>query len=185
MSLDDYPAPEWTSRDGVDVPAPGAVNALAARARGLGWDVRVQCSRGRRPHGVTGKPLAVKTYWGVILSHSGGKRAAYAVRDEGTWQSVMIWGDVIPFFPLASITELTAYVDARGDVDGAWFDAIRKRHEDADTRSAERKACDRGEHPSGRVEVIGDTAWCAACGNSWPSSGDPWKRPKVGKDFAS
>lgn len=179
-----YPAPEWTSRDEMDVPAPGSVNELAARARELGWDVRVQSSRGSRPHTVSGKPLTVKTCWGVVLTFGGGRRAAYAVRDASTWTSVMIWGDAFPFFPLASITDLRDYIERRGEIDGAWFDAIRARVAGADERSAARRGCDAGRHPGGGVEVLGDTAWCVTCGNSWKAAGQPWRRQAAKKDTA-
>lgn len=158
---------------------------MAVRARELGWDVRVQTSRGARPDARTGRPLKVATYWALVLSFDGGRRAAYAVRDADTWKSIMLWGSDFPFFPLGSVTDLRAYIEARGDVDAAWFDAIRERLADAERRTADRKACNAGRHPGGSVEVLGDVAWCATCGNSWKAGGDPWKRVKAGKDFAS
>jgi hypothetical protein len=133
---------------------------------------------------VSGKPLAVKTTWALVLSYGGGRRAAYAVRDASTWVSVMVWGDAFPFFPLASITDLRDYVDRRGDVDGAWFDAIRARVATMDERSAARRGCDVAKHPGGSVEVLGDTAWCATCGNSWKADAQPWRRQAPKKDTA-
>ncbi len=182
MSLDSFPAPEWTSRDGVEVPAPGSVNVLAARARDRGWDVRVQCARGSRPHGVTGRPLAVKTTWALVASIDGGRHAAYAVRDDQSWTSVMLWGRDRPFFPLANVTDLEAYIEARGEVDDAWLDAVRVRRADAERRAKERAACNRGNHAL--VETIGCVAWCSLCMHSWPVKGEPWKAAKRGKDFA-
>ncbi len=183
MGLNNYPAPEWTSRDDMEVPAPGSVGTLATRARSLGWDVRVQCSRGARPHGVTGKPLGVKTYWAVIMSFDGGRHAAYAVRDDTSWVSVMLWGRERPFFPLATITDLNSYIDARGEVDGAWIDAVRVRVAGAEERTKARAACNRGSHAD--VETIGCVAWCSICMHSWPVKAEPWKAAKRGKDFAS
>ena len=180
-----YPAPEWTSRDGVDVPAPGAVSILAAFARERGWDVRVQTSRGARPHSTTGRPLKVATLWGAVFSLDGGRRAAYAVRDSATWTSVMLWGDVFPFFPLATVTDLRTYIDARGDVDAAWFDAIRARHAEAGERSAAQRECDAGRHPEAGVETLDGVSWCVACGNSWQASGRPWKRVVSRKDHGN
>lgn len=180
-----YPPPEWTSRDGLDVPAPGAVLDVATRARQLGWDVRTQTSRGARPDARTGRPLKVATYWGLVLSFDSGRRAAYAVRDADTWKSIMLWGSDFPFFPLASVTDLRAYIETRGDVGPDWFDAIRGRIADAEKRDADKKACDGGKHPGGGVEILGDVAWCVTCGNSWKAGGNPWKRVGAGKDFAS
>lgn len=178
-----YPAPEWTSRDGVEVPAPGAVASLAVLAGESGWDVRVQCSRGRRPHGATGRPLAPKTLWAVVMSYGGGFWSAYGVHDGTGWSSVMLWGRTLPFFPLASVTDLQHFIRMHGEVGAPeWFDAIRERVAGSAERMKARAACNRGVHPL--AEVQGDIAWCPTCLNSWKVTEDPWRKPKIGKSEA-
>lgn len=136
-----YPRPEWTSRDDVSAPDVPTVRALADRARAAGWFVQVASSRGSVPHGTTGRPTAVKTLWSVRMRHPGGV-AAYAVRGGAAWSSVMIWGRAIAWFPYASITDLSEFIAAAGDVPPDWFDAIRRRVLAADARrkAAPRKA---------------------------------------------
>lgn len=184
---DPYPAPEWTSRDAQGhaeaAGAPAVVLSLAGRARGAGWEARVQCSRGRRPHGSTGRPLAVKTLYAVVMAHAEMGANAYAVHDGGAWSSVMVWGRSFPFFPLASVTDLHGFIDARGEVGADWFDAIRQRVGESEARTKARAACNRGVHPL--AEVVDGAAWCPTCLNSWAASGDPWRRPKVGKSEAN
>lgn len=180
-----YPAPEWTSRDpapaGVEPPA--VVVGLAVLARECGWDVRVQCSRGRRPHGSTGRPLTVKTLWAVVMSYGGGFWSAYGVYDGTAWSSVMLWGRTLPFFPLASVTDLHHFVKMRGEVGAPeWFDAIRGRVAGSVERTKARAACNRGVHPL--AEVTEGVAWCPTCLNSWKAAGEPWRRPKIGKSEA-
>lgn len=121
-----YPAPEWTSRDDASAPDVPTVRALADRARAAGWFVDVASSRGSVPHGSTGRPTAVKTLWSVRMRHTNGV-AAYAVRSGPAWSSVMIWGSAITWFPYASITDLSEFIAAAGDVPPGWFDAIRRR----------------------------------------------------------
>lgn len=181
---DVFPAPEWTTRDAgaPGVPPAGSVDVLAARARSAGWGVRVQCSRGRRPHGSTGKPLAVKTLRGVILRHAGGA-AAYAIHDGAAWASVMLWGTRLPWFPHASVTDLAEFIDARGEMPDDWFDAIRARVEGSAERTKARAACNRGVHPLAELESRG-LMRCPTCGNSWTLGEEPWRKPKVGKSEA-
>lgn len=180
-----YPAPEWTSRDPVPsgVVMPAVVSGLAGLARESGWDARVQCSRGRRPHGSTGTPLAVKTLWAVVMSYGGGFWSAYGVHDGTGWSSVMLWGRTLPFFPLASVTDLQHFIRVRGEVPRpAWFDAIRGRVAGSAERTKARAACNRGVHPL--AEVQGGVAWCPTCLNSWKASGEPWRKPSIGKSEA-
>lgn len=174
-----YPRPEWTSRSAVEAPVPGSVLALAAEAERAGWLVAIQSSRGCVPHGTTGKPTAPRTLHGIRLAHPN-RVAAYAVRDESTWRSVVIWGARIDLFVLASITDLREFVTAAGDVPPDWFDAIRRRHVAAETREATRKACDKGVHAE--QGVIGCVTWCELCGHSWPTiNAEPWRKPAASK----
>lgn len=180
-----YPAPEWTSRDPVPpgVTPPAVAAGLAGMAGEAGWSVRVQCSRGQRPHGATGRPLAPKTLWAVILGYGEGFWSAYAVHDGAAWSSVMLWGRTLPFFPLASITDLQEFVRLRGEVGmPAWLDAIRERVHGSAARTKARAACNRGVHPL--AETQGGVTWCPTCLNSWKTSGEPWRKPKIGKSEA-
>lgn len=174
-----YPRPEWTSRDAMGVPAAGSVLSLVTDAERVGWRVAIQSSRGCVPDGTTGKPTKLRTLHGIRLAHSSGV-AAYAVRDESTWRSVVIWGARIDLFVLASITDLREFVAAAGDVPADWFDAIRRRHAAAEVRKATRKACDKGVHAE--QGVIGCVTWCEMCGHSWPTiNAEPWRKPAASR----
>lgn len=179
-AADPYPAPEVTSReewDGGGCPSP--VLKLAERAREASWDVRVQRSRGSAPHATTGRPGAVKWRYALVLSRDDNAWSAYAVHDGASWTSVMLWGSTRPWFPLASVTDLAAYVDAGGEMDEAWYAGIRERVAGADARRKLRAKCDRGEHAQANVVVTG-LLTCDACGNSWPFNGEPWRKTKKG-----
>lgn len=99
------------------VPAPQPVMSLAEYARENSWEVRCQYTRGRLPHGSTGRPGAEKH---VISLRFGGHpmvdRQAYAVYARavsgGTWawQSVAVWGPALPPYLGCGITELRTYL---------------------------------------------------------------------------
>ena len=169
------------SWDGAGAPSP--VVKLAQKAVEASWRVRVQRSRGCAPHAATGRAGAVKWRFAVRLRTADGLRGAYAVYDAdgSTWKSVMLWGADLPWFPLASVTDLAEYIEAGGVMPREWCDGIRKRHEDAAKRAEQRKLCDRGLHPPIPIALI---VTCPACGNSWAFGEEPWKKPRRGKGEA-
>lgn len=161
-----YPAPEVSSRDPWDgTGAPDVVVKLAERAVAALWGARVQRSRGSRPHALTGAPGVVKWRYAVVLTGGEGGSCAYAVHDSGEWESVMLWSATRSWFPHASITDLAGYIDTRGDVDDAWFDAIRARLGAQKQRRADRKLCDRGEHVTSYHVMDGGVVTCSLCGH--------------------
>lgn len=182
--MDGYPAPEVSSRDPWDGSgAPSPVTKLAESASKLGWDVRVQRSRGRLPNRSHGRAGALKWLHAVIVRSPDGARNAYAVYDGATWGSVMLWGRGMTWFPLASVTDLRGYLESRGAVTAEWLDSIRLRESDAAARKAARVACDRGAHPlAAWVDVV--TMSCPTCLHSWPGEGEPWRKPRVGRGEA-
>ena len=184
MMPEPYPAPEVTSRDPWDGSgAPSPVTKLAESASKLGWAVRVQRSKGRLPNRAHGAPGALKWLHAVVLRAPGGRRAAYAVYDGASWGSVMLWGAGMTWFPLASVTDLKHYLEARGEVTAEWLDSIRLRESDAEARRQARMACDRGAHPlAAWSDVV--TMSCPTCLRSWQGEGEPWRKPRVGRSEA-
>lgn len=81
----DFPAPERDSRSPwpQDYSVPRAVATLEALARGLGWRVRLQYSRGHGMHAAHGTPLPA-AHWSGVRMHCGRPcgHAAYAVYRE-------------------------------------------------------------------------------------------------------
>jgi hypothetical protein len=183
-----YPAPEFTSRDAVPdgVVAPAVVTKLAERAVAASWSVSVGASRGRMPHASHGRPGAVKTLWAVRMRSLSGAWGAYAVHDGAGWSSVMLWGAVLCWFPLASVTDLYAFVDSKGEIarDPEWIAGIRSRVANAEARTKARAACNRGVHPLAEFTGIGQSISCPTCGNSWMMSDEPWRAVKAGKTEA-
>lgn len=132
-----FPAPEVTSRDPWDgvTGCPATVLDRAESARKALWAVRVQRSRGCAPHAAHGAAGAVKWRYAVRFARAG--RGAYAVHDGTAWKSVMLWGRDRTMFALASVTDLGEYIAASGEMDDAWYDAIRARVIAADQRKRE------------------------------------------------
>lgn len=183
-----YPAPEFTSRDPVPagVVAPDVVAKLAQRAAAASWSVQVGASRGRMPHASHGRPGALKTLWAVRLRSASGEWGAYAVHDGAGWSSVMLWGRPLFWFPLASVTDLYAYVDSQGEIarDPSWCESIRSRVAGAAARTKARAACNRGTHPLASEGEVRGVMVCPTCGNSWRMGGEPWRQVKAGKTEA-
>jgi len=87
-----YPAPEVTSRDGVEGPSKRAVESLRKAAEAHGWSVVVTYSRGCFPHARTGRPGAVKDVLAVRMYRPG--RQAVAVYSGGptwSWGTLAAW----------------------------------------------------------------------------------------------
>lgn len=178
-----YPAPEISSRDEWDGEgAPRAVETLAAKARKLGWRVKVQRSRGCLSNAATGRPGNVKNLWGAIFTKNGA--SAYAVRDDEKWIGVMLWGVTLPWFPGASVTQLIEYLQADGQMPAGWYDAIRGAASSSAARTKARAACNRGVHMTTHVTEVGEVG-CSACGHAWPIDGEPWRAPKRGREGLS
>lgn len=127
-----YPQPTYIGAvGGVDdiefVQCPAPVRALAGYAREQSWEVRSQYTRGRFPHGTTGRPGAEKH---VISLRFGGHpmtdRQAYAIYARGvsggtwTWQSVAVWGPALPPYLGCGLADLSFFLNA--DVVGSFSD---------------------------------------------------------------
>lgn len=176
-----YPAPVVSSRDEVTVAIgpPGAVTALAADALAAGWLARVQYARGCFPHGTTGAPTMERESFAVAMRRD--TWGAYAVYAGDTWRSVMLWGRELPWFPLASVTDLREWLadPGRGP---EWYDAIRERVRLAEVRKKLRAKCDKGQHAEaaplldlpGPVRVV----YCTLCSHGWLFRTDPWRKPR-------
>lgn len=167
-----YPAPTYVGPavqiigdepefDGV-VPAP--VMTLAEYAREASWEVWLQYSRGRFPHGTTGRPGAEKHVIGMRFgAHPMTGRQAYAVYScavsggAWTWGSIAVWGPDLPPYLGCGVTELRAYLGeyAAGvdtEVIKLWIDDLRSIAENGvaqrKAREAERKEI-RAKHAEG------------------------------------
>lgn len=179
-----FPAPEVTSRDAWGGEgAPSAFRKLAQRARNAGWAVREQRSTGCFPNAATGRPGGMKDVFALVLHK--GTANAYAVYAGDAWTSVMLWGAEQTWFPLGSVTDLGEYLLADGRMPESWYEAIRRRDVDAEMRRKEREACNKGTHALKYRTQAGSVMSCSRCGNSWPASGEPWKKPKVRKTEAN
>lgn len=178
-----YPNPVVSSRDGAMGDAPGAVSTLAADAMRLGWKARVQYARGRFPHGGTGAPTMERESFAVLMRRErpSGAWGAYAVYAGDTWRSVMMWGAALPWFPLASVTDLREWLADPGR-GSEWYDAIRERVHLAEVRKKLRAKCDKGQHAEaaplldlpGPVRVV----YCTLCSHGWLFRTDPWRKPR-------
>lgn len=181
-----FPAPEISSRDEWDgESAPSALAKVAQRIAAAGWRVKVQRSRGCPPNAATGAPGAVRDLYALIVQSPDGKASAYAVRDGATWSSVMLWGATLPWFAIGSISDLTEYVAAGGQMPPEWFDAIRTRIAGAGERAKELASCNRGVHAMKYRSQASDTMSCSRCGNSWLAKGEPWRKARAKKDAAN
>lgn len=115
----DYPAPEHTSRDpwpaGLDMPGP--VAGIRRVAQSHGWSVRVLYSVGSHPHGTTGRPTAVASWFGVQMLHPGTRARVVAVYNgrSSTWSTVhlMTRGEITS---QGSITDAHEFVTLSGRV---------------------------------------------------------------------
>jgi len=91
--VEPYPAPEVSSRAGVQGPAKDAVKAARLLAQAHGWDTLVTYSRGCLPHGTTGAPGPVRDVL-MLRLHRGAERA-YASYVSGakswSWDSMASW----------------------------------------------------------------------------------------------
>ena len=88
----EYPAPEVTSREGVQGPTKRAVESLQKAAEAHGWTVAVTYSRGCFPHATTGRSGAVKNVLAVRMCRIG--RQAVAVYSGGptwSWGTLAAW----------------------------------------------------------------------------------------------
>lgn len=130
-AVEDYPAPEWSSRDPWPdgVAEPSAVAKLRADGSGWGWTVRTQYSRGRVPHATTGRAGVVRDAFALRFGcHAlAAGRAAYAVHRGGVWDGVWVWGPDLPPFGMCGVTELREYLEHAGRMDAAWLKTIRDR----------------------------------------------------------
>lgn len=181
-----YPAPVVTSRDGREpggVGWPGAVLRVEGVARSNGWAVRRQYARGRFPNGSTGRPGVEYASYGLSMRLRGW--GAYAVYVGTSWRSVMLWGVSLPWFPAASVTDLTGWL-AEPDRDASWYEGIRERNRLAEERRKLREQCNKGVHvhaefaPQGVAVVM-----CPVCGNSWSMGGEPWRKPAKAREGAT
>lgn len=115
----DYPEPVHTSRDpwpdGVTVPGP--VAGIRDVAREHGWSVRVMYSRGCHPHGTTGRPTALASWFGVQMLHPESRARVVAVYNgrSSTWSTVhlMTRGEITS---RGSITDAHEFVTLAGRV---------------------------------------------------------------------
>lgn len=109
-----YPAPEVSSRDGLMIDWPEAFASLARFAQAHGWQVREQYARGRRPHGTTGRPGAVRD--SLALRMMRGRRSAVAVYVHGTsswqWETMYVWADGENHRRMDNVTALKAELSA-------------------------------------------------------------------------
>lgn len=133
-----YPNPAVSSRDDVHgawrQEMPGAVTTLAADALAAGWETRVQRAIGCFPHGGTGASTMERESFAVRMRRDGW--GAYAVYVGTGWRSVMLWGRGLPWFPLASVTDLREWL-ADPARSAGWYDAIRERTRLAGVRKRE------------------------------------------------
>lgn len=112
-----FPAPVISSRQNVSFLPPAPVLSLAEFAWEHSWEVRTQYSRGRMPHGTTGRPGLLKDFVALRFGgHPVTERRAYAVYSRGvlggtwSWTSVAVWGpDLTPYLG-CGVTELKAYL---------------------------------------------------------------------------
>lgn len=103
-----YPAPRIVSHERAAADAPGGVGKLAQRAVKLDWGVRVQSACGCFSHRRLGTPGPVRSSFAVRMRRDGW--GAYAVHVGATWESVMLWGRELPWFPHANVTELGRFL---------------------------------------------------------------------------
>lgn len=114
-----YPAPERTSRDpwpaGLDMPGPVAGIKRVAEAHG--WSARVLYSVGCHPHGTTGRPTAVASWFGVQMLHPESRARVVATYNgrSSTWSTVhlMTRGEITS---QGSITDAHEFVMLAGRV---------------------------------------------------------------------
>jgi hypothetical protein len=121
-----YPEPEVSSRDGVWKESVSAVRALGRFGAESGWLVRVQYSRGCKPHATTGRPGGVKDWWAVRFGW-GDQWGAYAVHDGRGWDSLCVWGASLPPFTALNVTDLKAFLARPAVATPEWLAAIRTR----------------------------------------------------------
>lgn len=158
-AVETFPPPTYVGPVGWDevldqefVQVPQAVLSLAEYARENSWEVRAQYTRGRFPHGTTGRPGAEKH---VISLRFGGHpmtdRQAYAIYATSvagtpawTWGSIAIWGPDLPPFLGCGVTELREYLGGVGLIESfdvnVWVRDIKRGREFAERARKAREA---------------------------------------------
>lgn len=107
-ALGPHPEPAVSSREGREAQYPSAVLKLAERAREAGWEVRQQYARGRGVHGSTGRPLAEKESYALVLhSHPMTAQTGYAVYRSESWASCVAGGRLVK-----GVTELVEWLES-------------------------------------------------------------------------
>lgn len=128
---EDDPAPEITTREGLQVSAPQAVAKLSKAAREAGFEVRVGLARGWARAVKIGTYRHLDSVGIALLGHGWRVHAVYARTVGGktwAWRSIAIWGVTRPQrFGYATITDLGQFVALRGGVGPAWFKGIYAR----------------------------------------------------------
>lgn len=182
---EEYPAPFATSRevmnDRVRDRVPAAVEKLAQEAAALGWDARVTYSRGCLSHRSTGAPGPVRDVFVVRLrSGEGGQWGAYACYVGTGWDSIMMWGAELPWFPAGKVTDLRAFLKLP-ERPAVWWEAIRERNALAAERTRLRTACNRGNHEQARWLTDGVWCWwCDICRQGWNAADAAPRKTKTG-----
>jgi hypothetical protein len=141
-----YPVPEAESRTpwpyGMEFPAP--IDALALFACSAGWKVKVAYSRGRMPHGSTGRPGALKHLISLRFGgHPMTDRQAYAVYSKSvtgagtwSWSSVWIWGPDLPPFGMCGQLDFRVYLKEIVILEkpyvATWVGGVRRRVTEAE-----------------------------------------------------
>lgn len=125
------PAPDYTTREGLQVSAPQAVAKLGKAAREAGFEVRMGVARGWARAVKIGSYRHLDSVGVALLGHGWRVHAVYARTVGGkswAWRSITIWGVTRPQrFGYATITDLTQFVALRGNVTPAWFKGIHAR----------------------------------------------------------
>lgn len=148
------PVPHITTRDPrpADAPRePSAVQSLARTADVAGWRVRVDYSRGPERAVRVGTYKLTETFgvWTTPHPDTGWRFSAIYARTVGrptwSWTRIAIWrpGKLVgpglgARFTHATVTDLKAFVAARGSVNAAWFKAIEARAADKTKREGQR-----------------------------------------------
>lgn len=131
-----YPTPAVTSHDGAAPRSgwPAPVLSLAAEARDAGWAVDVAYARGSFPHGITGKPLAVRDSCSVRFSR--GAWQGYAIYTGAAWKSIFVTGATLPPFGQMGRTELSAWL-SEPDQPAGWYVGIKIKRDEQRERQRE------------------------------------------------
>jgi len=171
IKINEYPAPEYTSRDSHDVKLPSAVQKLAQFAREQRWGVIAQSSMGSVPHARTGRPSALKRLVALRFGDRvGSDRRAYVVyespaaREDWKPRSIMIWGPDLPPYAHLGSADLRLYLAKKVHLPEShlkrWVAEIEKQRQASEAHQKRRmtvrrqivKTANDGMQEAGRAE---------------------------------